>query len=450
LRSGHIEEGMTATREVLAQVGMTLPRQPWLVLLMLIVAWARLWLRGLKFQRRDASQIAPEELSRIDICWSVGSSLAAVHPFAAQIFQTRHLLLSLAVGEPRRVAGGLANAASASTVRGGATRKKTAALVKRASDLAQSLDDPYCSAYVLGHDGIGAYMQGRFRDSRERLETAVTLLRDHCNGVAWEIAQGLIWSSYAVFQLGDMAELSRALPDILQKARQRGDVYLSTNIRLSVLNSVWLAANDPDRARRELDEAMAQWGSPDQQLQQYHHLIALGQIDIYCGDGAAALEHIRRRWRALGAAHLLRVQIVQIELRHLRARAAIAALDRADNEATREQLLRSAARDARSVRRHRMAWGDPLAQTIEAALLAARGERGRAAELLDAAARGLDGEGMRLWAASARRARGRLIGGNEGNALVAAADALFSAESVKDPERFAGMLVPGFRDTTIG
>lgn len=128
----------------------------------------------------------------------------------------------------------------------------------------------------------------------------------------------------ALFHLGEMALLARRLPALTEEARVRGDLYLLTNIRIGLIDAVWLAADDDARAERELDEAMAQWGTPEQQLQQYYELLARVQIELYRGRGLDALGMIDARWPAMRSAHLHRIQIVRLQLAHVRARAALA------------------------------------------------------------------------------------------------------------------------------
>ncbi len=51
---------------------------------------------------------------------------------------------------------------------------------------------------------------------------------------------------------------------------------------------------------------------------------------------------------------------------------------------------------------------------------------------------------MSLWSAAALRRRGEITGGDEGRAMIAAADAKFRAQDVVDPEKFVRILAPGF------
>ena len=57
LRSGHVDQGMDALREVLAVVGMTIAPQPWRAFVALLFRRAHLALRGLDFNERPASQV---------------------------------------------------------------------------------------------------------------------------------------------------------------------------------------------------------------------------------------------------------------------------------------------------------------------------------------------------------------------------------------------------------
>jgi hypothetical protein len=51
-----------------------------------------------------------------------------------------------------------------------------------------------------------------------------------------------------------------------------------------------------------------------------------------------------------------------------------------------------------------------------------------------------------LFAAASRRQLGRLLGGDEGRALIDRADAWMSSQSIRRPDRMAACLAPGFVD----
>jgi hypothetical protein len=101
------------------------------------------------------------------------------------------------------------------------------------------------------------------------------------------------------------------------------------------------------------------------------------------------------------------------------------------------------ARDARRIRREKTQWGDPLATLLCGGIASLRGEREKALESLTSAEAGFDAANMALYAAAARRCRGLVLGGDEGRALVEAADAWMRGERIQNPERMTAMLAPG-------
>ena len=107
LMGGHIDEGLQVIQTVLSAVGFKLSAGPKRALLSLLMRRLHLRLRGIKFVKRDISEIPKEQILRIDICWAVAAGLGMVDTIRAADFQTRHLLLALRAGELYRVARAL-------------------------------------------------------------------------------------------------------------------------------------------------------------------------------------------------------------------------------------------------------------------------------------------------------------------------------------------------------
>ena len=122
------------------------------------------------------------------------------------------------------------------------------------------------------------------------------------------------------------------------------------------------------------------------------------------------------------------------------------ALAAAPGAPERSTLLRAARSDARRLERERTSWGTALAQLVQAGIAATRGDLSAARERLTAAVTGLEACDMRLYAAAARRRLGQLVGGSEGQTLIAGADAWMAGQTIRNPARMAAMLAPGFPD----
>ena len=122
LYTGHADRGLTAIRDVLGTIGLDLATSPRRALAGLVVRRALARVRGVSWRRRDASQIAPETLSRLDVFWAAATGLSMIDTIRGADFQTRHLALALATGEPRRVARALAMEAAYTSTAGSASR----------------------------------------------------------------------------------------------------------------------------------------------------------------------------------------------------------------------------------------------------------------------------------------------------------------------------------------
>jgi serine/threonine protein kinase len=439
LMSGHLDEGLANLRVVLGAVGMKMPGTPRQALLSLVWNRVRLRLRGMSFRERDVSEVPAEELTRLDISWSASTGLSQIDPIVATDFQSQNVRQALDTGEPRRIACALAVEAGLSSVGAYTTEKRTNSLLQSCEALATRLDDIYAIGLHKMVGAIAAMLSGRFRRARGLGDEAEAIFRANCTGVAWELVTAQRWAVDGLIWGGEIRELQRRVPAKLAWAQERGDLFAVINFR--TIPQCWclLAQDKPDEVRREIKEAMASWSHSGVHVQHWYELLSLSYTEIYSGAGAAAYARILERAPVLGRAQIFRVLLLRAHCIDARGRAALAAAAASGNP---KPLLQSAHRDARAVAAIKMPFCRPIAAVVRAGIAAVERDDARAVSELRAAAQGFDETDMNGHAAAARRQLGLLLKGDEGAALVAAADAALTAEGIARPDRFAYLLVP--------
>lgn len=443
LRAGYIDDGFSAIRAVLAAMRMKLAQRPQQVLAGLILRRAWIRLRGLRFRRRDASEVSAHELMRIDACWSLSMGIAIVDTIRGADFQARHLLLALRAGEPYRVARAVAMEAAYSSALGERKRRRTDKLFALAERLANECGHPHAVALVTVARGTAGCMLGDWRKARDLCQRADVMLREQCTGVAWELSIAHLYALFALSYLGELRELGAQLPQYLKEAGERDDVNTATNVRTRIAYIVRLTEDRVDLAEQEVRDGIAQWSQSGFHAQHYFEMYATTEIRLYAGDGAGAWRSIGERWPRFRRSLLWRVDRIDIEAVFLRARAALAASAHAAlAPRAREALLREATREARGLRRKRSATASALAGLVAGGIAIGRGRVEEAVDELRAAERMLAATDMELHRAAAARRCGELIGGEEGARLIADADGWMRAQGIRRPDRMTEMLAP--------
>ncbi len=440
LRAGHVDKGLESLDRVLEDVHMRLAETPGRALASLLWRRFQLKVRGLGFIARPAEQITDDERRRLDACWTVTVGLGVIDNIRAADFQTRHLLYALGSGDTSRICRAVASEAGFSSTQGTPNTARTAMLLNRAQTMAGESGDEYLQAYGLVIAGIAAYMEGRWAAALRLCREAEAALLENCSGVAWELGSARMTALWSLAYLGEMSELSRRVPELVRDAHDRGDMYVSTSVQTGLPNLVWLVRDKPERARAELENAIKRWSRRGFHTQHYWDLLAETQIDLYRGEGMTALKRLDETWRPLKRSALLRVQTVRVESLYLRGRAAIRAAMADKSQST--ALLGRAKADASKLGRERAAWASALATLLTGCVNAAEGRTSEAVARLETAALQCEATSMVLYARVADRARGRLLGGDEGRALVTATDDWLRDQTIRDPERFAAMLAP--------
>jgi hypothetical protein len=438
LKAGHVERGLDALRDLSPEVGVELGRSPMGAVAMLLLRRARLRLRGFHFRERDANRIPAVELARLDIMWSAAVGLALVQPIHAASLLTLHLLHALEVGNLHRVARAFALTVAASAV--GRSRRHRERITAGAEDLAGRADSPNIFALFHVSKALVAYHSGQFRGAVALADEAESLLRERCTGVTWETSLAQFVGLRCLWFMGRVGELVSRARALIERADDRGDRWAATMMGAYLAWSGGLGlSDDPILAQQELDDRMRLW--PPDRFYLPHFWAGHGGVHIalYAGDVQRASAIMAADWRRLERAQFLRIRWIHIVSLDLRARCMVAEASAGGSE----RLLRQATRGASRLDRFGVAAAHALGLLIRAGIHSVRGDQPGAVRQLNAAEGALRAADMGLHAAVARRRRGELLGGEQGRALVAEADAWMTGEGVKNPTRMCAALAPG-------
>jgi eukaryotic-like serine/threonine-protein kinase len=435
---GYVEQGLAVIGDVLAEVGMRLPATPRRALASALYWRAAVRLRGLRWKERDPASLDDRARARLEVHRALALGLSLVDPVRGMAFQSRGLILALRAGHERHIAKFLGTEASYRAAAGPRGRRRAQPLLDEARAIGESTGDPYLRAWALGIGGSCDCHAGRFAQGVAALIEAERLFELHgASGRTWELNNGRTVLLLSLAYLGRYRELGARLETYLRDARRRGDRFVETTFARTV-NEHWLALDDPDAARGELQAT--RWAPPAGGIPHVQHVaeaLAWARLAFY-GDGAAAdAEAAWARLSTMERSPLMRFQLVRPACLYAMAGlwlVAPPAPARAGREATRL---------ARRLAREEVGYARAWALLVRAALARRAGDDDGATSILREAIAACEGAEIVAHAAAARRQLGELVGGDAGAALIAEADAWMAAEGIRDPARFSRVLVPG-------
>ena len=174
----------------------------------------------MKFRERDAGEIPPQELARIDACWTVGSILSLADTFRGHAFHIgRFVPLALDGGEPGRVALALGTiAVMLNTGFGGSRRAHAETLFQQASELADRTGQAYVRGMIVSFRACAALLSGQWKRSFDLTEKANNIFRNECTGVAWELGVTCHYRFSVLFAMGEWKRCAEEIPPLLRKA----------------------------------------------------------------------------------------------------------------------------------------------------------------------------------------------------------------------------------------
>ena len=444
LRGGHIVRGLEIVAEVLDQAGLHLARGPRRALL--AVTWRLLWLRvrGIKFEERPSASIPAEQAHLLDVLWSVNIGLGVVDTLRADDFLLRFVLLALKAGDIRRVAQGLSVLAAQLAALGSSHQRWAARLAAQAEVLARRSSD----AATIGLARLGKTMVRYFAGEWDAVATELIAveqyLLSHCLNVSWELATTRSFACFSLRLSGRLRELGECFDRYTADADRTGDRYLATNLR-TYQSMVWLVRDDPERAAREIEGVLDSWPRDLYHVQHFFHLYARCEQALYRERPEQARDALTAEQRRLAGSALLKINGILIEYDWISGRVALAMAEKLAVD-ERAPHLRQARRHARSLARAVHQTGVAMGALLEAGIcwLEPSPSPALAVLALERAVATAEAAGAALLAEAGRRWLGELRGNPAGENLRAGSRRWMTDQGVKDPDRFAHLIAPGF------
>jgi serine/threonine protein kinase len=435
IAAGRTEEGVAVLAPALARMRLRLPRSPGAAIAGALWQVLRLRARGMRPAPPKTSP-SRAQIVRLELCRTAARSFWIFDPLLGAQYHPLYFRLALDTGDEHRIALAAAQYGPRLAIRG--QRDEADRVNRLSSELARKSGDTYAIGLATFARGFAAFQGGRWRSARIELEQAEAFLRKHHPGARWDFGLAQVTALWCLAALGELDELTRRVVAGLRDCRVRGDELAPAAFCVGPPNLAWLTRDDPDEARREVDLVKALTQTGRYTSRECHAMFARANIELYCGDAAAAHHRVVADWALMRKALLLECQMVRIHLTSLRGRAAVAAAATAA-PGRREKLVRDAERQARRLEHEGAAWSYPLALQLRSGIAQLRGRDSDALRHLEAAAPAFAAVDMNLHAAAMRRRTGQLLGGSEGRALVDGAEAALAREC-KRPAAMWGVL----------
>ena len=441
LRGGRLEEGFALTDELLRAVGLRLPSTDRRALISIVWSRLKLAVRGRKMKQRRPDEITSAELRRLELCWSVVSSLNIVNPLVGAALQFTYVLQALGSGDAYHAALATLCEQGFSSTPGILVKPKVEAIREQALALVEASENAHAHGVALNVSGMSAFLLGEWNACVERSDDAYEYLVTQCADRRYEADQARAWRLAGLYYAGRIGELVRAVPELLHDAESRGDEYLLASLRTWRSAFVWLATDAPEEGRAQLEASRRdRTDSEAYHIYHYYQLHTGAQLAMYEGASVDAWALVERDWPALQKSVVRRVQTTRVEARFLHARCAVAAAA-AGHDA--ERLLAIAKADTRALLKEKTGWVTPMAEMIQACLDALGGRQESAAASFAAAAEGFREHEMALLASVADARQGPLVGGTRGEELAAAAETWMRGEAIVDPGALVRLFAPG-------
>jgi hypothetical protein len=202
-----------------------------------------------------------------------------------------------------------------------------------------------------------------------------------------------------------------------------------------------LNTDEPERARRMADDALAQWSSSGFFVQQWQAMVYSPDIDIYQGNGGRAYDRFMRDPPTLKKGLLMRSGFIRVVTAFVHGKCAIASIESAP--ALKDARIAEARSMVALLGREHVPWAAALAALLVAMIELAAGNRAGAVSALRKGINLSLATETHVFAIPAQYRLGEMLGGEEGRELTEAALAKVESWGVRNPTRWLQIYMPG-------
>jgi hypothetical protein len=430
LRSGQIDRPLELLGEVAGELGIGLTRRGTGALLTLLGRRMRVFLRGLNYTARRPDELSERTLTRLDTLGTVATSVSVADPVRGLVAQAAYLIDVLDAGEETRICRALMTEVAMHAMLG--SDKKSERIAQRLRSIVERLDTPSTRLWLALAEALRAHGTFRFREAGARYLEVQQMCRQVPEITHWELTMARVYYYFcSAYYEGGYRTCTLDLEDVIEDARRRNDMHAYTLFNSSPLAYLRMAEDRPEAALANLDQLAE---ALPRELYYTHHFYAQharSALLQYLGRHDEAADVAWQRRREAESAGLVRVLLVDTDSLFLVACSALSA-----------RRIEFARRTLRPMLRSNRAQVRGCAHLLEASAAALSSDLDAAHRQLRKAVVELELAGTHAWLATAQHRLGKLLGGAEGEALLAAARRWESAEGIVAPERMYAVHCP--------
>jgi serine/threonine protein kinase len=435
---GYVARGKQVLRDVLRDLGLSMPQSMASAILRTLWLRARLRLRGMQVVSNQTRKPDTLMLARLEACASSAYMFSVLDPILGIYLSCHHALNALSAGDFEHAVRALSTEGGYRCLTG--DREAGLALMERAKSMVHPDISARLRATLTATDAAVAWAFSDFARALKLTREAHNLFATKCKQVSWELVTLELVEVSSLFFLGCYHELSHRVPICLRAAEARGDRYGRTNMLVTQASVRFLAADDPQATLAAIDEGMSSWPSVGFDM---HHLMALQvriYVHLYNGDADKARETFASSVQALQKSFLLKLTAYRVMALYIECQVLLA-----DDTWRSSPRARSRVRElARKLVELRTPMSNAFAACVELTL-DWPDARDREALLASALAR-IEGAGLRGHAAAVRlrAAASACLPSETERELTAAGLSFLLEQGVRIPERFVAALCPPF------